>query len=68
MEHHSGFWDGRVGGRSKANGNCRIARETPLIKHCMTADDDLLLNWVPELPGLDTIRVANEDALLGVRL
>jgi hypothetical protein len=66
MEHQLGLWERllhNVGHRHKTDGQCGIAREAPLIKHSMTAHNDLLLNWIPEPPCLYTIWIANEDAL-----
>jgi hypothetical protein len=69
MEHHFGrYRKFRWGWRNKIDSNSRISWKAPFIKYCMAADDDLLLNWIPESPSLVTIRITNKNALLGMRL
>jgi hypothetical protein len=67
MEHHlrqlrRRLWDCR--GTQKINGSCRIARETSFIKDCMAADDELVLHWVPEAPGFNSLRITDKNTLL----
>jgi hypothetical protein len=71
MEHHLRRCRGlreRWSTGDKIYCNGRITRETPFIKYCMTADNNPLVNWVPETPCLGTIRITNKYALLGMRL
>ena len=70
MQHHL-HW-GRRCGESRLtheiDGSGRIARETSLIKHSMAGNDEFLIHWIPEAPGLHSFRIANKDAFLGVWL
>src|SRR5271156_4099985 len=45
-----------------------VTRKVSLIKNCMTADDDFLVHWIPELPCFHSFSISNKDALFGVGL
>jgi hypothetical protein len=73
MEHHHRLrreWANhrREGIRGKLNRTRVSARETSFIKGCMATYDNLLADRIPELPCFNTLRVANKNAFLGVRL
>ena len=70
MQHHLQWrrWFREQWLTHKVDGSSRISREASFIEHSMAGNDELLVHWIPKVPGLHSFRISNKDALLGVRL